>query len=683
MQFIPLSQQIGGSTMRRVLFAVFLLASYPANLRTAWAEEAVEVFENVGPTVVLLQNPEGNGTGVLIDRGGLILTNAHVVASPLRFECKIDVTQGGELKTVAFKSVKIVGVHPTKDLALVRINPKEHAGTLHAAKLAKRKASTGQRVYAIGNPAGGGMVLSKTITTGIVSGVGRVIDGVAYYQVSAAINPGNSGGPLCDKSGEVIGLVTLKFTDVDNVGFAIPLHDLKLNEFVPFSKRKADPEKSRELVARANEFYERSRDVFRQTRDTQDPEYRFYSAMAARCYHIAITHDPANSALFYNVGMLLRGLDEDELAAAYLLHSIQLAPWGDSEANHFRELGFALVKQGEKDNARAAWLEGITKHPVKGAKIWEDLAIFYDNDQPDAYQAAKHAAVVLHLKDPHTRMHVAETILNKNRDKLSDADRAKFDRERTTIPNELMKLDLASQQQRRARVAYVTPEFKKLVATLGVLDDANPEDEIVTIDIHSGDRGDGPTDPKPPDETSEEKPDLTIPRGSTNLFSELDVRADAVSGTWKFDQHALVTPITRNARLQLPSKIPAEYDLTLIVERKANLKELVIGFLHNGTQSAFLVDAQDASASGVLGMRSGVYRGQVLEPRKPVTIVMKIRKEGLLVMAGDESVFFQKTASFPAVSETWDVPLDDRLFLGSNLTRFHIHKMMLTPYHRP
>src|SRR3954470_5865893 len=163
-------------------------------------EEAVAVYRQVSPAVVSLQNAEGSGTGVLIGSDGLILTNAHVVTSPLPFEARVDVVEAGKTREVVFKRVELLGLHPKLDLALVKIDPAEQRVRLPVAQVAKTKAQPGQRVYVIGNPAAGKTILTKSITSGMLSAADREIpdEPGRYYQIDAAINPGNSGGPLCD-----------------------------------------------------------------------------------------------------------------------------------------------------------------------------------------------------------------------------------------------------------------------------------------------------------------------------------------------------------------------------------------------------------------------------------------------------------------------------------------------------
>jgi S1-C subfamily serine protease len=176
----------------------------------AQEEEPVKVFAKVAPSVVELTSLMSDGTGIVLTEKGLVLTNAHVVVSPVPFRAKVDIEKNGRLESIEVDS-RTIGVHPVKDMAIVQLDLSGHSGLkLRPAALLKRKASPGQRVYAIGNPGEAGVNLPKTITSGLLSGVDRKIEEVDYYQISAPINPGNSGGPLTDRHGNVTGLVTLE-----------------------------------------------------------------------------------------------------------------------------------------------------------------------------------------------------------------------------------------------------------------------------------------------------------------------------------------------------------------------------------------------------------------------------------------------------------------------------------------
>ncbi|MDX1670169.1 MAG: trypsin-like peptidase domain-containing protein, partial [Limnobacter sp.] len=170
---------------------------------------------------------EGTGSGFVWDELGHVVTNAHVVQGASRIRVQLDNSDP--------LPARLVGLAPSYDLAVVRLLSKPTAlrpipvGTSSDLRV-------GQSVFAIGNPFG----LSKTLTSGLVSALGRTlpvdngreIPGV--IQTDAAINPGNSGGPLLDSAGRLIGVNTAILSRSGSsagVGFAIPV-DL-VNQIVP------------------------------------------------------------------------------------------------------------------------------------------------------------------------------------------------------------------------------------------------------------------------------------------------------------------------------------------------------------------------------------------------------------------------------------------------------------------
>ena len=163
--------------------------------------------------------PFSSGSGFVWDLEGHIVTNNHVVEGA--DEVQIIFSDG----TVAL--AEVVGTDPDADLAVLRIDPEGY--DLHPVRLGSMDDVTvGMRVAAIGNPFG----LEGTLTSGIVSAIGRSIPARARYsipdaiQTDAAINPGNSGGPLLNEKGEVIGVNAQIRSEVranSGIGFAIPV----------------------------------------------------------------------------------------------------------------------------------------------------------------------------------------------------------------------------------------------------------------------------------------------------------------------------------------------------------------------------------------------------------------------------------------------------------------------------
>ncbi len=166
---------------------------------------------------------EGTGSGSMIDTQGHIMTNHHVVADAK----KLEVTLADGSKWPA----KLVGYDPDNDLAVIKIKaPREKLKVIAMGD--SRNLKIGQKVLAIGNPFG----LQRTLTTGIISSLGRTIRSDAgtliedVIQTDAAINPGNSGGPLLNSDGEIIGINSAILSPTGGnvgIGFAIPVNAAK------------------------------------------------------------------------------------------------------------------------------------------------------------------------------------------------------------------------------------------------------------------------------------------------------------------------------------------------------------------------------------------------------------------------------------------------------------------------
>ena len=172
----------------------------------------------LGDLGTLPKKERGQGSGVIIDSSGLVLTNAHVVE---RVDRVIITLQNGNQVDGT-----VVGTDPVTDLALVKIN--EFPG-LESAKLGNSEdIQVGDWAIALGTPYG----LESTVTLGIVSSLHRDINTLGFsdkrldlIQTDAAINPGNSGGPLINSNGEVIGINTLVRSGPGaGLGFAIPIN---------------------------------------------------------------------------------------------------------------------------------------------------------------------------------------------------------------------------------------------------------------------------------------------------------------------------------------------------------------------------------------------------------------------------------------------------------------------------
>ena len=190
-------------------------------------EPVAAVAEAVAPSVVLIQHELGQGSGIIYDESGLILTNAHVVGQ----FTSVQIT----LASGALVPGEVLGADPLTDVAVVKMDTDFDFGV--AVLAPEESVQVGQLAVAIGSPFG----LEQTVTSGVVSATGRVLfnptdDGresvVAMIQTDAPINPGNSGGALADRQGRVIGMNTSIRTDGSGgnigVGFAVPAETAKI-----------------------------------------------------------------------------------------------------------------------------------------------------------------------------------------------------------------------------------------------------------------------------------------------------------------------------------------------------------------------------------------------------------------------------------------------------------------------
>lgn len=222
-----------------IVLSLFCTMSFSATKLLEVETKTIDIYRRAVPSTVNVSNiklarnmfygeveiPQGAGSGFVYDESGHIITNYHVV-------------QGGQSFVVTFHNdpkqykAKIVGVAPDKDVAVLKLDSKP-------AKLSpivfgsSKDLQVGQYSFAIGSPFG----LDYTLTTGVISALGRKIDGIGgvkindMIQTDAAINMGNSGGPLLDSDGRLIGMNTVIFSTSGSsagLGFAVPADTIKV-----------------------------------------------------------------------------------------------------------------------------------------------------------------------------------------------------------------------------------------------------------------------------------------------------------------------------------------------------------------------------------------------------------------------------------------------------------------------
>ncbi|MFP5385312.1 MAG: S1C family serine protease [Bacteriovoracia bacterium] len=223
-----------------MMLNLFCLVGWSASTDLLQVEsKTIEIYRRAVPSTVNVSNirlarnmfygevevPQGAGSGFVYDGDGHIVTNFHVV-------------QGGTSFVVTFHNdpkqykAKIVGVAPDKDIAVLKLQDKPPKLTPIDFGSSK-DLLVGQSSFAIGSPFG----LDYTLTTGVISALGRKIDGIGGVKISdmiqtdAAINMGNSGGPLLDSGARLIGMNTVIFSTSGSsagLGFAVPADTIKV-----------------------------------------------------------------------------------------------------------------------------------------------------------------------------------------------------------------------------------------------------------------------------------------------------------------------------------------------------------------------------------------------------------------------------------------------------------------------
>ncbi len=212
-------------------------------------QKNINVFERATKSVVFITNtalrrdfwslntfevPQGSGSGIIWNRQGHIVTNFHVVYGANSIQVV--------LSDQSSHQAKVIGLDPDHDLAVLQIRTTDK--NLSPIEVGKSQdLRVGQKVLAIGNPFG----LDHTLTTGVVSALGRTIKSInkrtieGVIQTDAAINPGNSGGPLLNSSGELIGINTQIVSPSGayaGIGFAVPVSTITrvIPQLIKFGK---------------------------------------------------------------------------------------------------------------------------------------------------------------------------------------------------------------------------------------------------------------------------------------------------------------------------------------------------------------------------------------------------------------------------------------------------------------
>jgi S1-C subfamily serine protease len=240
--FTVIQSKRQGAQQQNISFEPRPVSQRPDDKLGADEKTTIEVFKKFSRSVVHITSldarrdrmtldvseiPQGTGSGFVWDANGHVVTNFHVIQHGNR--ASVTLNDGSSYPA------RIIGTAPDKDLAVLKIDaPAQKLQPLPVGQ--STVLEVGQKVLAIGNPFG----LDQTLTTGVISGLGREIKSVTQrpiydvIQTDASINPGNSGGPLLDSSGRLIGVNTAIYSPSGanaGIGFAVPVDTV--NAIVP------------------------------------------------------------------------------------------------------------------------------------------------------------------------------------------------------------------------------------------------------------------------------------------------------------------------------------------------------------------------------------------------------------------------------------------------------------------
>ena len=307
------------------------LATAP-NLHTQTLS-AEKIYKQVSDAVVVILSYDSNdelskqGSGVVINDKGYVVTNYHVLAGNDRLE----VFHNKEL----IPYVDIIGIDVEKDILILKIEAKKFP----AIKIGdSEKLSIGQRVYAIGSPLG----YENTISEGIISGLRSYEESERnFIQITASISPGSSGGAVVNDKGELIGISTLTDKEGQNLNFAIPINDVLAVKNIDYTENDKTNEFAwyyRGMLAYQMEMYQDAIRYFTIDINMHPSEAKGYLQRgnakkntndytgAIQDYDKAIELYPNDEVAFFSRGFVKQGLEDFSGALQDYTKAIEINP---------------------------------------------------------------------------------------------------------------------------------------------------------------------------------------------------------------------------------------------------------------------------------------------------------------------------------------------------------------------
>lgn len=357
---------------------------------------AEDIFTKYNSAIVVIMTYDAagrlnsQGSGIILNEQGILVTNFHVYAGSDKIEIKHNdslITNSG-----------IVGINVEKDILILKIDKSDFPNIPFASS---DELKVGQKVYAIGSPLG----LENSMSEGIISGFRKIgKSNKPYTQISASISPGSSGGAVLNSKGELVGMTTSSYIDGQNINFAIPVDEIlnvTAGNYNPkqtiealnyFYKAYDSFEKGKYQIAVENY----SKYIGLSPNEAKAYNYRGLSyAMlekhknAFEDYDKAIKIDAQFSPAYYNRGELNYKQEEYEKAIKDFTKVIQFEP---NNENAYNARGLAYSKEENYKKSISDFSKVIELDPddVKGY-VNRGLARYYNTDFEEAIQDWKKA----------------------------------------------------------------------------------------------------------------------------------------------------------------------------------------------------------------------------------------------------------------------------------------------------
>jgi hypothetical protein len=324
-----------------------------------------------------------------------IYTNTHIMKTDRVFAvCFFMKSPDGKTEKVVVRG-RAYFAFPRLDFGVIRlrnIDPtlKKIRARIKALPRAKsKKTRVGERVFLIGSPGAGMVVLGNSVSEGIISGTNRHIGGIPYFQTTAPVNFGNSGGPLLNMKGEVVGIVTAKSQAAENIGFALPIH---ITGDYNFWKTERLDAKTMEKLKAGNRLhkmkkYEEARREFAAARKIEPYKVRPIIAealalssmgksdQALKLYDAAINRDNIKyddlMICVLEMGLIYGRANKTEEAIRVFELGLARDP---TNADLNRNIGVSYANSGRKSKALAHWYISLSVKPDQ-PKLKRDFMI--------------------------------------------------------------------------------------------------------------------------------------------------------------------------------------------------------------------------------------------------------------------------------------------------------------------